>query len=95
MPHDVIEKAEALLSGMIEHQRGKVVARARSVMPECTFEDVLNPDGVEPLRADPAFNYEDGLLAGLIASQVALRAHVFGPLRRGESGSGPLPSIHD
>ena len=97
MPDDVIDQVEALLSGMIDQQRGKVTDRARVVMPECTFEDVLNPDGVEPLRADAAFNYEDGILAGLIAAQVALRARVFGPSRRGESGSGsgPLPSIHD
>ena len=95
MVHDVIDEAEALLSGMIEQQRGKVTARARAVMPECTFEDVLNPDGVEPLRADPSFNYEDGILAGLIAAQIALRAQVFGPSRRGECGSGPLPPIHD
>ena len=91
----MIRDAEELLSGMIVQQRNKVTHRAREVMPGCSFEDVLNPDGVEPLRRDPVFNYEDGILAGLITAQVALRARVFGPHGRGESGVGPLPRIHD
>jgi hypothetical protein len=93
MTDDLIRAAEALLSGMIDQQRGKVVRRAREVMPECSMEDVLNPDGVEPLRADSIFNYEDGILAGLIAAQVALRAGVFGPHSRGERDLGALPPI--
>jgi hypothetical protein len=91
--NNLIHEAEALLSGMIDQQRDKVTDRARGVMPGCTFEDVLNPDGVEPLRADPVFNYEDGILAGLIAAQVALRARVFGPSRRGETAPDRLPEI--
>jgi hypothetical protein len=92
---DLIEDADAFLTEMIEHQREKVLKRARAIMPDCTFEDVLNPDGVEPLRGDPAFNYEDGLLAGLISAQIGLRARVFLPHRRGEPSSAPLPPIHD
>ena len=83
---DPLDDADHLLSGMIDQQRAKVVRRAREVMPECSFEDVMNPDGVEPLRRDATFNYEDGILAGLIAAQIALRA------RR---DPGPLPSLHD
>jgi hypothetical protein len=93
MTDDLIDDAEALLEGMIAHQRAKVTTRAREIMPGCTFEDVLNPDGVEPLRADPVFNYEDGILAGLITAQIALRASVFGPRRRGEASGGRLPPI--
>jgi hypothetical protein len=90
---DLIGAAEALLSGMIDQQRAKVTARAREVMPGCTFEDVLNPEGVEPLQRDAIFNYEDGILAGLIAAQIALRAGVFGPGARGEDAGGRLPEI--
>ena len=93
MNQDLIRQSEALLEGMIGHQRAKVANRAREVMPSCTFEDILNPDGVEPLRADPVFNYEDGILAGLISAQVALRAGVFGPSSRGEALGGGLPEI--
>lgn len=88
---DMIDAAEELLSGMIDQQRSKVTHRAREVMPGCSFEDVLNPDGIEPLRRDPVFNYEDGILAGLITAQIALRARVFG---RGASDK-TLPPIHD
>ena len=91
--NDPIPASEALLSEMIEQQRAKVTKRARDVMPGCTYEDVMNPDGVEPLRADAAFNYEDGILAGLIAAQVALRARVWGPGQRGEPAGGGLPPI--
>jgi hypothetical protein len=80
------EECDRLLSGMIDQQRVKVLRRARELMPGCGFEDVMNPDGLEPLRGDALFNYEDGILAGLIAAQAALRA---GP------PSGPLPPIHD
>jgi hypothetical protein len=93
MTQDLIHEADALLSAMIDQQRAKVTSRAREVMPGCTFEDVLNPDGVEPLRGDAAFNYEDGILAGLISAQVALRARVFGPHQRGEPGMERLPEI--
>lgn len=89
--NDPIPASDALLSEMIEQQRAKVTKRAREVMPGCTFEDVMNPDGVEPLRGDAAFNYEDGILAGLISAQVALRASVW---RRGDRpADGRLPEI--
>jgi hypothetical protein len=91
----LIEDADNLLSGMIEQQRAKVFQRAWEIMPGCTFEDVMNPDGVEALRRDHAFNYEDGILAGLISAQIALRAGVFLPHRRSEPGVEPLPPIHD
>jgi hypothetical protein len=92
---DPLEQADALLGGMIDQQRAKVIKRAREVMPDCSPEDVLNPDGVEPLAGDRAFNYEDGLLAGLLAAQIALRASLLFPRRRGEAPPGALPSIHD
>lgn len=89
------DDAERLLSDMIEQQRNKVVQRAREIMPACTFEDIMNPDGVPAFRTDATFHYEDGILAGLIAAQIALRVRVFGPERTGDSGVGPLPAIHD
>ena len=79
------------ISRIMRTTRSKVTNRAREVMPECTYEDILNPDGIEPLRRDPVFNYEDGILAGLITAQIALRARVFG---RGAADE-TLPQIHD
>ncbi len=63
---------------MIAQQRAKVLATARAILPSLTSEDVLNPDGYPELAGDGPFNYEDGLLAGLLAAQMALRAELGG-----------------
>jgi hypothetical protein len=91
----MIRDADQLLDDMIDQQRAKVIQRARDIRPDCTFEDVMNPDGVPELRSDPSFHYEDGILAGLIAAQIALRARVFLPHARGEPAADALPPIHD
>ena len=36
----------------------------------------MNPDSVPELHGDPYFNYEDGILAGTIAAQIAVRAEL-------------------
>jgi len=66
--------AEALLEEMITQQRAKVLRLAREAVPNIGPEDVLNPHDFPELRAHPAFEFEDGLLSGLVAAQVALRA---------------------
>jgi len=37
---------------------------------------VMNPDDHPELKAHPTFDYEDGILAGLIAAQIAFRAEI-------------------
>jgi hypothetical protein len=66
--------AEALLEEMITQQRAKVLRLAREAVPNIGPEDVLNPHDFPELRAHPTFEFEDGLLSGLVAAQVALRA---------------------
>jgi hypothetical protein len=66
--------AEALLDEMITQQRAKVLRLAREAVPNLGPEDVLNPHDFPELRAHPSFEFEDGLLSGLVAAQVALRA---------------------
>lgn len=66
--------AEALLEAMITQQRAKVLRLAREAVPNIGPEDVLNPHDFPELRAHPTFEFEDGLLSGLVAAQVALRA---------------------
>ncbi len=66
--------AEALLEEMITQQRVKVLRLAREAVPNIGPEDVLNPHDFPELRAHPTFEFEDGLLSGLVAAQVALRA---------------------
>lgn len=59
---------------MIEQQRVKVLKLAREALPHLGPEDVLNPIDFPELKAHPTFEYEDGILAGLISAQIALRA---------------------
>ena len=75
-PHvdDFFPAAEALLEQMISQQRAKVLRLAREAVPNIGPEDVLNPHAFPELKAPPTFEFEDGLLSGLVAAQVALRA---------------------
>ena len=59
---------------MIEQQRAKVLAVARALNPRVTTDDILSPMDLPELADDPRFNYEDGLLAGLLSARIALRA---------------------
>ncbi len=68
--------ADALFEKMIEQQRKKVIRLAREAVPHISSEDVMNPNDFPELKAHPTFDYEDGILAGLISAQVALRAEL-------------------
>jgi hypothetical protein len=72
----LIAAANSLLEGMIEQQRAKVLKLAREALPHLSAEDVLNPFDFPELKAHPTFDYEDGILAGLISAQIALRAEL-------------------
>ncbi len=78
-PRDVEALLDELFEELIEHQRGKVLARAQQLNPRATADDVLSPIDMPELAGDARWNYEDGLLAGYLAAQAAVRAR----LRRG------------
>lgn len=67
---------EKLISEMIEQQRIKVLRVARTIHPDLTQEDIMNPQDFPELMRNAKFNFEDGILAGLISAQIALRANV-------------------
>ncbi|MHB8418962.1 MAG: hypothetical protein ACYDCL_12865 [Myxococcales bacterium] len=75
----LLRETDRLLEDMIAQQRRKVLAIAQAILPSVTPEDVLNPDGYPELAADGPFNYEDGVLAGLLAAQMAIRADARSP----------------
>ena len=68
--------AETRLQEMIEFQREKLLKLAREILPDLTPEDLRNPQDFPELRQDPFFNYEDGLLAGYLAVQIAMRSRL-------------------
>lgn len=64
----------ALLDQMIEQQRAKVLRIGQRLNPRLTPDDLLNPFDWPEVANNPQFNFEDGLLAGLIAARVAVGA---------------------
>jgi|TARA_B100000749_G_scaffold207959_1_gene163003 hypothetical protein len=70
-----VEASESaqILEGMVVRQREKLLKVARELVPNATPEDIRNPQDFSELLNDPLFNYEDGLLAGLLSAQAALR----------------------
>jgi hypothetical protein len=75
-PEELAQVAEALFDQMIDQQRQKVLRLAREAVPHISSEDVMNPNDYPELKAHPTFDYEDGILAGLVSAQVALRAEL-------------------
>lgn len=71
---EALHVAEKLFNQMIDQQRAKVSRIAREVLPHLSEEDLRNPFDFVELKQHPTFDYEDGLLNGLIAAQMALRA---------------------
>lgn len=86
MPEQFWSEAEACLMQAIEQQRAKVLRIAREINPRLTPDDVLNPQDHPELVRDPIFNFEDGLLAGLLSAHIALRVRLI-PLVQGEQQS--------
>lgn len=76
MPSNLPERLDALFDQMIEQQRAKVLRIARELNPTITPDDVLNPHDFPELNADAQYNFEDGILSGYIAAQMACRAEI-------------------
>lgn len=70
------EKLDRLFDEMIAHQRKKILSIAREHYPAIGGDDLLNPHDFPKLEADNRFQFEDGLLAGYIAAQMAVRAEL-------------------
>jgi hypothetical protein len=81
-PRTIEQKIESLFEELLEQQQAKVLKTARDRLPHLTGDDVLNPNDFPELMADPVFNYEEGLAAGLMAAQFAIRARVLRQLEQ-------------
>ena len=68
------DAVERLLAEMVTQQEAKVLALARHIIPHVTPEDLRNAHDFAPLVESADFNYEDGILAGLRAAAIAVRA---------------------
>ncbi|HZI03028.1 MAG TPA: hypothetical protein VEZ71_03340 [Archangium sp.] len=67
-----------LFERMITQQQAKVLRLAREVVPHLNPEDLRNPHDFPKLKEHPTFEFEDGILSGLISAQVAVNAEIKG-----------------
>jgi hypothetical protein len=75
---DLEREIDALLQAAIDAQRRKVLEVARGIDGRATPDDLWNPQDMPAIAGDARFNYEDGILAGWLAAQMAIRAHLRG-----------------
>lgn len=73
MADDALARIDALFTELIEQQREKVLAEARRRDPTLTDEDCEQPHDFPLLAEDPAWQYEDGVLAGYRSAHMATR----------------------
>jgi hypothetical protein len=73
---DLAAELEALFDELITHQRKKVLEAARRLNPRLTEDDIQQPQDFPELADSASWNYEDGLLAGYLAAQMAVRARL-------------------
>ena len=76
-----LDELDAMFVKMIAHQQKKVRDEARRRIAKLTDDDIEQPQDYPELTNDPAWQYEDGVLAGYRAAHMAVRAQ----LRRGPS----------
>jgi hypothetical protein len=72
-PDDIAAKLETLFEQLITQQRRRVADLARRLNARLTDDDLLSPADVPELAQSPEWNYEDGVLHGFLAAQMAVR----------------------
>ena len=65
---------EALFAELISSQRLRTLELARRIEPGIVGDDLFQPHDHPRLAASPSFQFEDGILAGLLMARTALRA---------------------
>jgi hypothetical protein len=75
-----LAELDKLFVELIAQQHKKVTTLARQRNPKLTDDDIEQPHDFPVLAEDPAWQYEDGILAGYRSAHMAVRAQ----LRRNE-----------
>ena len=70
-------EVEEVLERMISQQRDKVRDVALDMLPHLNPDELQDPQDHPEVADDAMFNFEDGLLAGLMSARMALRSTVF------------------
>lgn len=72
----LFESWDQIVQELIDGQRTRLLVQARKIVPFATSDDILQPNDFPLLEHNPDFRYEEGILAGLLSAQIALRAHI-------------------
>ncbi len=67
---------EEVLEGLISEQRVKIAALVRRIDPSLVEDDLLQPHDHPRIASHPGFQFEDGILAGLLSARAALRSRI-------------------
>ena len=65
-----------LLEELVAGQKDRLLIYARRIVPQATADDLLQPNDFPALELSAEFRYEEGVLAGLLAAQMALLAEL-------------------
>ncbi|HWC64833.1 MAG TPA: hypothetical protein VG777_02040 [Thermoanaerobaculia bacterium] len=68
------EEIAALFEELIEIQRRKTLSLARRIDPALTEDDLFQPHDHPKIASHPVYQFEDGVLAGLLAARAAFLA---------------------
>jgi hypothetical protein len=66
--------AGSILEELISEQRKKIATLARRIDPALVEDDLLQPHDHPRLASHPGFQFEDGILSGLLSARAALRS---------------------
>lgn len=66
------EQIEKLVEEMIINQQKLTLKLGRSIIPNLTSDDILQPNDYLELEHNPFFRYEEGVLTGMQTVQMAL-----------------------
>jgi hypothetical protein len=73
---ETLGAVDRLMLELITLQEKKVLDLANKIHPGLSSEDIRNPHDFPDLVADSGWNFEDGILSGLKAAHMALRAKI-------------------
>jgi hypothetical protein len=68
------EEIDRLFGELIEAQRKKTLELAQRINPRLSADDLFQPHDHPSLASHPVFQFEDGILAGLLSARAALLA---------------------
>lgn len=72
---EIAAAIEGHFDALIAGQREKILNMARTRRPHLTADDLLMAHDYPELMSWADFQFEDGILAGLIQAQISLRAN--------------------